>query len=565
MDAIPESSKSVANAFLNIPFSELFDLENIQMMQDLFADATGVAAILTRPDGVPITGPSNFCRLCRDIISKTEKGFSSCFQSADMFWPPHAPEPFIGLCLNGGLWNAGASISIEGFHVANWLIGQVRNEELDEQRLMQYADEIGANREEFMQALYEVPIMSAGQFSKVSKMLFAYACELSEKASNNLQLKLQIAEHEKSAALLKESEKKFKVLIDTMPNGFYRSTSDGFFTEVNHAFVKMLGYGSKEELLNVYIPTDIYVKAIERDDFDLENEDFVNDFEIYRLKTKDGRIIWIEDNARYIKDENGNVLFNEGICRDITDRKRDEAEIKLQNEELHKINAEKDKFFSIISHDLRGPFNGFLGLTQIMAEDLPSLTMDEIQKFAVSMRNSATNLFRLLENLLQWSRMQQGLIPLEQEVVKLLPLVDESIEMMIEQAKSKKIEISKNISDQLTVFIDPNIFQTVIRNLISNALKFTNSGGKISISSKITGDDTVEIAIKDSGIGMSREMIDNLFRIDVPTNRKGTEGEPSTGLGLILCKDFIEKHGGKIWVGSDEGKGSEFYFTIPLK
>jgi len=147
----------------------------------------------------------------------------------------------------------------------------------------------------------------------------------------------------------------------------------------------------------------------------------------------------------------------------------------------------------------------------------------------------------------------------------LLPVVDESIAMMLESAKSKGIEIAYVIPDDLVVFADSNILQTVIRNLVSNAVKFTPKGGKISVSAKATGDKGVQISIKDTGIGMSPKMVDNLFRLDVQTNRKGTDGEPSTGLGLMLCKEFVEKHGGKIWVESEEGKGSVFYFIIPYK
>ena len=374
-----------------------------------------------------------------------------------------------------------------------------------------------------------------------------------------------ITERKEVAKTLNESEEKFRRLFDTMPNGFYRSTPEGYYVDVNLAFVKMLGYDSKEELLKVFIPTDIYVRPVEREEFARENENFINNLEVYRLKTKDGRIIWLEDHARYIKDENGKVIYNEGICRDITDRKRVEAEIKLQNEKLLKINAEKDKFFSIIAHDLRGPFNSFLGLTKIMAEELPTLTMAEIQMFAISLENSAISLYRLLENLLQWAKIQQGLIPFNQEFENLLQVAEESIEMMLETAKCKKIDILKNIPDHLEVFADNNMLQTVIRNLVSNAVKFTAQGGKINLSAKSSGDEFVEIVVRDSGIGMNRDLRENLFRLDVQTNRKGTDGEPSTGLGLILCKEFIEKHGGKLWVESEVGSGSAFYFTLPSK
>ena len=240
-------------------------------------------------------------------------------------------------------------------------------------------------------------------------------------------------------------------------------------------------------------------------------------------------------------------------------------ELKKQRKELQELNATKDKFFSIIAHDLRSPFNGFLGLTQLMAEELENLTIEEIKDFTLSMRNSAADMFRLLENLLEWARMQQGLITFNREIAQLAPIVDESIAIILEPAKIKGIEINLDIPDDITVFADRNILQTVIRNIVSNAVKFTPKGGRIRVSAKAANHSNIEISIKDTGIGMSNKMIDDLFRLDVQTNRKGTEGEPSSGLGLLLCKDFIEKHGGKIWVESEEGKGSIFRFTLPVQ
>jgi signal transduction histidine kinase len=246
----------------------------------------------------------------------------------------------------------------------------------------------------------------------------------------------------------------------------------------------------------------------------------------------------------------------------ITERKQAEELIEQKSEQLEKANAEKDKFFSIIAHDLRSPFQTLLGFARMMVEELPTLTLDEMQKIAVSMRNSASNLYHLLENLLHWSRIQQGLIHFNPEVVQLLTIVDESMEMALEPAKNKGIEIAYNIPDDIKVFADSNMLQTVIRNLVSNAVKFTPKGGKIRLSAKASGNKSVVISIKDSGIGMSSAMVENLFRLNVQTNGIGTEGEPSTSLVLIICKEFIEKHGGKLWVESEEGKGGTFYFTL---
>jgi signal transduction histidine kinase len=238
--------------------------------------------------------------------------------------------------------------------------------------------------------------------------------------------------------------------------------------------------------------------------------------------------------------------------------------LKNQNEELHQLNAQKDKFFSIIAHDLRGPFNGFLGLSEIMVQDLPSLSMAEIQNIATNINNSATNLFRLLENLLSWSTIKQGVISYNPKPLKLHHILTECIELNQESAINKRIEIQIAFLDEFIVFADTDLLQTIVRNLVSNAVKFTPKGGKIEVSAKPYSNQQVQISVKDSGIGMNREITDNLFNLGFKTNRKGTDGESSTGLGLLLCKEFIEKHNGKLWVESEEGKGSIFHFTIPF-
>jgi ligand-binding sensor domain-containing protein/signal transduction histidine kinase len=237
--------------------------------------------------------------------------------------------------------------------------------------------------------------------------------------------------------------------------------------------------------------------------------------------------------------------------------------IEFQNGELLKINAEKDKFFSIIAHDLRSPFSGFLGLTEQMAEDLPSMQMDQVQTIAISMKTSATNLYRLLENLLLWAKIQRGLFPFNPVSVQLLPILNESIAMLLVSAQNKNIDIVFDMPEKIEVFADINMLQAIIRNLVSNAVKFTPRGGNIVLSAKNITSDSIEISIKDSGIGMNPSMLNKIFQLDAQSNRSGTDGESSTGLGLLLCKEFVEKHTGRIWVESEEGKGSVFYFTLP--
>jgi PAS domain S-box-containing protein len=284
------------------------------------------------------------------------------------------------------------------------------------------------------------------------------------------------------------------------------------------------------------------------------------------------RVIWPDGSIRYIRalayvqrDKSGKPLRMVGTNWDITEQKMAEAEIRTKNEELEKLNSEKDRFFSIIAHDLRGPFNGFLGLTQIMAEQLKSLTLNELQDISKGLNQSANNLFNLLNNLLEWARMQRGSTSFEPKPVMLLPFATATVQPIVELANKKGIEMSLHIPENLQVNADQNMLSSTLRNLASNAVKFTAAGGKVNLSATTTADDYTQFSVKDTGIGMDAETLANMFKLDVSISRKGTDGEPSTGLGLLLCKDFIGKHGGKIWVESEEGKGSTFYFTLPAK
>jgi signal transduction histidine kinase len=233
-----------------------------------------------------------------------------------------------------------------------------------------------------------------------------------------------------------------------------------------------------------------------------------------------------------------------------------------KNDEISNINKQKDKFFSIIAHDLRGPFIGFLGLTELLAEEINELDKDEIQFAAMNMRKSANNLNQLLDNLLEWSRMEQGLIPFSPKENNLDKVVNECVAPIMEIASKKDISIETNINQDLTIFADQNILQSVIRNILSNAVKFTPRNGTIKIEARKDSGNTI-ISIVDNGIGMDAKMVENIFTLDVKTNRRGTEDEPSTGLGLILCKEFVEKHNGKIWIESEVNKGSVFHFNFP--
>jgi PAS domain S-box-containing protein len=245
------------------------------------------------------------------------------------------------------------------------------------------------------------------------------------------------------------------------------------------------------------------------------------------------------------------------------DRKMREDEIRLKNDLLQALNAEKDKFFSIIAHDLRGPLSAFVDATQIITEEIQTLSLEDIKDITDSMKTSATNIYSLLENLLEWSRLRRGALDFVPERFNLKMKTKASIEVLNESARKKGTTIEIIIPDNLEILADSHMYETIIRNLVSNAIKFSPSGSKVRVEAGINTDYSTEIKISDSGIGMTPELKSKLFQINEKTSRPGTDGELSTGLGLLLCKEFIEKHNGKIWVESSVGQGSTFYLSLP--
>ncbi len=238
--------------------------------------------------------------------------------------------------------------------------------------------------------------------------------------------------------------------------------------------------------------------------------------------------------------------------------------IEKSEQELRVLNASKNKFFSIIAHDLKNPLHTVLGYSQLLSDDYEHFNETERRKFAGDIYKSTNNIFRLLQNLLEWSRTQTGRLNFSPEVVEYQKILDNSMSVLRTLADQKNIEIKTGNDPDLTIFADPQMIETVLRNLINNAIKFTPEGGHIEVAAK-ESDGQILISVVDSGVGISEEDSQNLFKIDSKVKRKGTNNEDGSGLGLILCHEFVSKHNGQIWVNSVPGKGSEFVFTIPAK
>jgi signal transduction histidine kinase len=236
--------------------------------------------------------------------------------------------------------------------------------------------------------------------------------------------------------------------------------------------------------------------------------------------------------------------------------------IYRQSKELKELIATRDKLFSIIAHDLRSPFNSILGFSEILNETINVNDINESKDLVSRINSTSVSTFALLENLLEWSKTQTGQIEFDPENIRLHQFIQDMSEEFASTAKLKSISLKYSQSDDVVVFADKNMLRSILRNLISNAIKFTNDGGIIKIYCVKDQDYTI-VTVEDNGVGMDKATQQNLFDLEINFTTPGTANERGSGLGLVLCKEFVEKHGGKIWIESEKGKGSKFKFTLP--
>lgn len=283
---------------------------------------------------------------------------------------------------------------------------------------------------------------------------------------------------------------------------------------------------------------------------------------VLRNRRKNGDLYWESTSISPIKDHSGKITHYVSVKEDITQKKEDETRLEQLASELKEINSTKDKLFSVIAHDMRGPIGSFsqalemLSGNMVLDESVKGILMNELKK-------SSKNIFYLLENLLNWTRIQRGIINLDHQVFILNITILENIELLMLHSGQKSIKVTLNANEIINVFADKDSVDLIIRNLLSNAIKFTPAEGSVSISASTKGNKAV-VEIADSGVGIRHEVMDKIFKPAFDQITFGTNGEKGSGLGLILCKDFVERNGGEISFESTEGKGSKFIFTLPL-
>lgn len=375
-----------------------------------------------------------------------------------------------------------------------------------------------------------------------------------------------LKDQEDNAALvddLEEREHAFRLLVNNMNQGM--AVHQVIFNEegkpVNYRFTYL---NEKYEQLTGFRKEDVLGKTI----LEIVPTISLKTIQKYANVALTGQAIHFESYSRERKTYYQAEIYQSSenhfavILSDITERKRAQREIISKNKILEKLNVEKDKLFSIVSHDLRSPMNGILGLTGMINNEIDSFSKDHIREMAKSIHTSASSILQLLHGLLEWSQLQRGNVNFNPQKTDIAGSVQICINLLRESAKAKNISVISNVPASVSVIADNHMLDSILRNLVSNAIKFTPKGGQVEISARESKSQTIVISIKDDGIGMSKSILDKLFILSSKINRKGTEGELSSGLGLIMCKELIERNGGRIWAESEESKGSTFYFTL---
>ena len=357
----------------------------------------------------------------------------------------------------------------------------------------------------------------------------------------------------------------FKLSFENANIGMCMVDLQGNLFKVNAEMSNIFGYSMEElEKMNV--------NAIAHPDFNNVSPQFIKNasdglisHSIFEKKYihKNGNIVTCIVTSSSVFDDNHNIIYFISHVQDITAKKNAEQKLYAQNQELRKLNAEKDKFFSLIAHDLKSPFNSILGFSELLVQSVLEKDYREITEYAGIIMKSSHRAMDLLRNLMEWSQSHTGRMKFNPVQFELIDLIEQVELLFADIARQKSVTIRKKLPGNIPLLADKSMISAVLRNLFSNAIKFTAKGGKITIAAFVI-ENELRFSISDNGIGISESRKETLFQLDGSNSTPGTEQETGSGLGLILCKEFVEKHGGRIWVESKINDGSTFTFTIPL-
>ena len=377
---------------------------------------------------------------------------------------------------------------------------------------------------------------------------------------HQIELELQNEELKLARERSESIAHKYTSLYDFAPIGYFTLSSGGKILELNLMGSKMLGKD------RTFLKNMFFGRFIQEKELPAFNQFLENAFKSEAKQATDIMVMGIGNPPIYAQltaiveeDQLDHCLLT---VMDITDRKKAEAELEEVVSQLNLLNSQKDMFFSIIAHDLKNPFNAIIGYSELMMMEIRKKDYDSAEEFAEIILESSIRAMDLLGNLMQWAKSQTGRIIFDPKRIVLNEVVKDVTDMFDQIAIQKDVTIKNEISNKIKVLADKDMLATIVRNLVSNAVKFTHPGGEILIYTKEDPDKLI-LAVKDTGVGINQHDLAKLFRIDATFSSMGTKNEKGTGLGLILCKEFVERHGGKIWAETGTGVGSTFFVSFP--
>ncbi|CCO23398.1 PocR ligand-binding domain-containing protein [Maridesulfovibrio hydrothermalis] len=559
-------------------FEDYFDVEAIQQIQDAFSKATNVASVITDLDGRPITRPSHFCRLC-GVIRKTPKGLKNCMRSDASFGTKSPLEPIMRPCLSGGLWDGGTSFYVGDRHIANWIIGQVRCPPINDERIKKYAHEIGADEEEFMEALKEVPVMSREQFLNVCNVLCLIANQISILARKNFLQSQAIARRQVAEAALRESEERFRQLSESTFEAIFIHHKGEILT-TNKAGQCMFGY-SQEEFAGLNI--DDLADPEYRDEVrERTAQNGKSRFDA-NFRCRRGKMLICEIQQRDIIFQGEKV----GVCaiRDITERIESERQAKEKEQQL--IQADKMVSLGVLvsgmAHEINNP-NSFMTLNLPLLEEIWSditpvlegyyhengeflaggLEYSELRNYMPDllsrMQEGAIRISGIVNSLKDYSRLQPGELMWE---VDLTDVINNSLRLLENLISQKTAKFEKNLAGSLpTVRGNSQRLSQVLINLLVNSCEaLSDRKQRICLSSEyIEAEKRIEIVVRDEGVGIAEEHLKKIMDPFFTTKRDSG----GTGLGLSVSATIVQEHGGELVFAANPGGGAVAKFSIPI-
>ncbi len=543
----------------DLVFDELFDLDEFQRIQDEFSAATGVASIITLPDGTPITKASNFTCLCNDIIRKTEKGYSNCFKSDAALGRHHQEGPVVQQCLSGGLWDAGVSITVGDRHIANWLIGQVRDETQTDEAMRIYAQEIGADEQQFMNAFYNVPVMSLERFKKVAQALFTLANQLSTTAFQNIQQARVIADRQKA----EENLLRLSTAINQTVEAVVITDVQGIIQYVNPAFETITGYrkhdviGINSSLLKSGRHDEAFYRSLWNTIASGQTWTgrFIN-------RRKNGSLYTEEATISPMLDTNGVVTNYVAVKRDVT--------VELNKEEEYRQAQKMETVGQLaggVAHDFNNILQAVLGFSELLLSTLGPETPE--YRNASEIKKATSRATDITRQLLTFSRKQ----PVDKKQIDINTIIQDT-DVLLQILLGDKVQRAFDLAQDLPpINADSGQMTQVIMNLAINARDAMPEGGRLAISTETINlspsdlsvipesqpGEFVCLSITDTGCGMNQSVKDHLFEPFFTTKDPGK----GTGLGLAGVYGIIKKHNGWITVYSEENNGTTFKVYLP--